>query len=120
MFFVLVVAIGVGYDFLYAGRIYPGVSVAGVELSGLPPQQAANLLAQRITYSETGKIVFKDKDKLWVATPLQVGLFLDAQKSAMQAYQFGRQGDPLTRWFDQLHAWYSGSNLPPQLGHFLL
>jgi vancomycin resistance protein YoaR len=115
LFFILVVAIGVGYDFLYAGRIYPGVSVAGVELSGLPPQQAANLLAQRLTYPETGKIVFKDKDKLWVATPLQVGLFLDAQKSATLAYEFGRQGDPLTRWFDQLRAWYAGSNLSPQL-----
>jgi vancomycin resistance protein YoaR len=115
LFFLLVVAFGVGYDFWYAGRIYPGVSVAGVELSGLPPQQAANLLAQRLTYSETGKIVFKDKDKLWVATPLQVGLFLDAQNSAMQAYRYGRQGDPLTRWFSQLHAWYAGSNMPPQL-----
>jgi vancomycin resistance protein YoaR len=115
LFVLLVVALGVGYDFWYAGRIYPGVSVAGVDLSGLPPQQAANLLAQRLTYPETGKIVFKDKDKLWVATPLQVGLFLDAQNSAMQAYRYGRQGDPLTRWFSQLRAWYAGSNLPPQL-----
>jgi vancomycin resistance protein YoaR len=115
LFVLLVVALAIGYDFWYGGRIYPGVSVAGVKLSGLPPQQAANLLARRLTYSETGKIVFKDKDKLWVATPLQVGLFLDAQNSAMQAYHYGRQGDPLTRWFSQLHAWYSGQNLAPQL-----
>jgi vancomycin resistance protein YoaR len=115
LFVLLVVALAIGYDFWYAGRIYPGVSVAGVELSGLPPQQAANLLVRRLTYPETGKIVFKDKDKLWVATPLQVGLFLDAQNSAMQAYHYGRQGDPLTRWFSQLRAWYSGQNLAPQL-----
>lgn len=115
LFVLLVVALAVGYDFWYAGRIYPGISVAGVELSGLPEKQAANLLSQRLTYPQTGKIVFKDKDKLWVATPLQVGLFLDAQKSAAQAYQYGRQGDPLTRWFSQLHAWYSGKNLAPQL-----
>ncbi len=115
LFVLLVVALAIGYDFWYAGRIYPGVSVAGVELAGLPPQQAANLLARRLTYPETGKIVFKDKDKLWVATPLQVGLFLDAQNSAMQAYHYGRQGDPLTRWFSQLRAWYSGQNLAPQL-----
>ena len=115
LFVLLVVALAIGYDFWYSGRIYPGVSVAGVELSGLPPQQAANLLARRLSYPETGKIVFKDKDKLWVATPLQVGLFLDAQNSAMQAYHYGRQGDPLTRWFSQLRAWYSGQNLAPQL-----
>jgi vancomycin resistance protein YoaR len=115
LFVLLVVALAAGYDFWYAGRIYPGVSVAGVELSGLPQKQAANLLSQRLTYPQTGKIVFKDEDKLWVATPLQVGLFLDAQKSAAQAYQYGRQGDPLTRWFSQLRAWYSGKNLAPQL-----
>ena len=31
----------IGFQLLYAGRIFPGVSVAGVELSGLSPTDAA-------------------------------------------------------------------------------
>ena len=34
---VLLIVWTLGYQLLYAGRIFPGVSVAGVDLSGLYP-----------------------------------------------------------------------------------
>ena len=41
LFLVLIIGWTLGYQLLYAGRIFPGVSVAGVDLSGLRPSDAA-------------------------------------------------------------------------------
>ena len=48
-----------GYQLLYAGRIFPGVSVAGVDVSGLSPDDAALKLNQTLSYPITGKVVFR-------------------------------------------------------------
>ncbi|HEX7976138.1 MAG TPA: peptidoglycan binding domain-containing protein, partial [Anaerolineales bacterium] len=115
LFFVLFLGVVVGFDMVYAGKIFPGVSVAGNDLSGLPPADAAALLAQHINYPQNGKIVFRDGDKVWIAKPVEVGLFFDPENSALAAYRFGRQGDPVTRLIDQFSAWYFGTNLSPLL-----
>jgi len=81
-----------GYQAMYRGRILPGVMVAGVDLGGLPPDEAARRLEQRLIYLERGRIVFRDGDRLWQATPAELGLRLEAQTSARQAYQIGREG----------------------------
>jgi hypothetical protein len=37
LFFALILTWVLGYQLLYAGRIFPGVSVSGVDLSGMRP-----------------------------------------------------------------------------------
>jgi vancomycin resistance protein YoaR len=115
LFILLLGAVVVGYDSYYAGRIFPGISVAGVDVSGLQPEEAASLLTRHVTYPETGRMVFQEGDKVWVASPVDLGLFFDPQTSAMAAYQLGRSGNPLARLVDQFKAWYLGEALPPVL-----
>ncbi|HEX9028014.1 MAG TPA: peptidoglycan binding domain-containing protein, partial [Anaerolineales bacterium] len=115
LFVILFIGVVVGFDMMYAGKIFPGVSVAGNDLSGLPPADAAALLAQHINYPQNGKIVFRDGAKVWVAKPAELGLVFDPENSALAAYRLGRQGDPVTRLIDQLAAWYFGTNLSPVL-----
>jgi len=81
-----------GYQLIYAGRIFPGVSVAGVELSGLMPDAAALKLSQTLTYPINGKVVLRDGDKAWTASPAQLGMVFDASSSAQAAYRIGRSG----------------------------
>jgi vancomycin resistance protein YoaR len=107
-------AIIVGFDSVYAGQIYPGISVAGLDLSRMAPDEAATRLAEHIRYAESGKIVFRDGEKVWIARPADVGLFLDPENSAMAAYNRGRQGNPVYRVLSQFEAWYFGVDLPPQ------
>lgn len=97
----------------YGGRIFSGVSIAGVDVSGLTPDQAAGRLAQQINFPEAGKIVFKDGAKVWIARPGELGFILDAETSAQAAYLLGRQGNPLAQMVSRLDAWYTGSDLPP-------
>lgn len=103
------------FSLYYAGRIYPGVSVAGNDLSGLQVDQAARLLSQQVVYPLSGRIVFQDGNSNWTAAPHELGLVFDAQSSAQAAYETGRKGGPLARLFSQIRAWRSGVNLAPQI-----
>jgi vancomycin resistance protein YoaR len=114
LFLTLLVAVVIGYDIYHAGQIYPGVTVAGVDLSGLSQNEAADLLSFRLQYPEQGRITFQG-DQVWPAKPAELGLYLDPQTSAAAAYSVGRQGDPFTRLGDQFWAWYKGVDLPPLL-----
>ena len=67
-----------GYQLLYAGRIFPGVTVAGVDLSGLSPSEAAFKLNQTLSFPVSGKIVFRDGGNAWVASPVDLGMVFDA------------------------------------------
>ena len=78
------------YQYSFNGRIYPGVSIGGVDLSGLSPQKAADLLRSEIDYSFDGAIAFRDEDTVWIATPAELGFVLDANNSAQAAYGVGR------------------------------
>ena len=81
-----------GFQLLYAGRIFPGVSVAGVDLSGLTPSDAAVKLNQALSYPILGKVLFKDGEKAWIATPAELGMVFDPSSSALTAYHLGRSG----------------------------
>ena len=115
LFIILLLGALIAFDMNYSGAIYPGISVAGIDLSGMEPAKAASILAQRLDYPTRGQIVFKEGENLWVAKPHEVGLFLDAQSSALAAYQTGRNGDAFARLANQFQAWYGGVELSPML-----
>jgi vancomycin resistance protein YoaR len=98
---------------IYAGRIFPGVSVAGVDLSGLSPSEAALRLSQSLSYPYMGKIVLRDGGKVWVVAPAQMGMAFDASSSAQAAYQLGRSGGVFASLDGQLRARSSGAEVPP-------
>jgi vancomycin resistance protein YoaR len=101
------------YGYKYEGRIFPGVAVAGIDLSGMTTQQATALLAQRLDYPQRGKIVFQEGINLWTAKPADLGLFLDTQTTALAAYNLGRAGSRSERIADLWRAWSSGVNVAP-------
>lgn len=63
LFLTVILVWTLGYQLLYAGRIFPGVAVAGVDLSGLTPAEAAVKLNQTLSYPVSGKILFRDGEK---------------------------------------------------------
>jgi len=113
LFFVLLAALPAFYGMAHAGKIFPGVTVAGVDLSGLAPADAASLLVERMDYPYRGKIVFQDGAQVWVATPNQLGLFLDAQTSALAAYNVGRSGSVAEQAAARWNAWADGVEIAP-------
>ncbi|MBE3068179.1 MAG: hypothetical protein IMZ73_12270, partial [Chloroflexi bacterium] len=113
LFLLVIGLITGGYQLLYAGRVFPGITLAGVDLTNLTPEEATTTLSQRLTYPTSGQVVFRDGDRLWVATPVELGMVLDAGTSIQHAYNVGRQGGLLTDLAGQLNAWQGGLALKP-------
>lgn len=114
IFALLMGATVIGYDLYYADRIYPGVWVAEIDLSSLEPAEAAALLAGHFDYPARGRILLRDEEQFWLASPSQLGFQLDLVSTAVIAYNVGRQGNPVSRIWGQFEAWYFGKSLTPQ------
>ena len=113
LFFAITITWTLGYQLIYAGRIFPGVSVGGVDLSGLSPNDAALKLSQTLSYPNNGKVLFRDADKLWVASPAELGMVFDPSASSLAAYDFGRSGGLFGALAGQVTAGGLGSDVAP-------
>jgi len=115
LFLAITITWTVGYQLLYAGRIFPGVSVAGVDISGLSPNDAALKLSQTLSFPITGKILFRAADKVWVASPAELGMVFDPSASALAAYEFGRSDGLFGALAGQIRAGGLGADVSPVL-----
>ncbi len=102
-----------GFQLLFAGRIFPGITMAGVDLSSMTPQQATQVLQERLIYPSNGQIILRYGDKVWVVKPVELGLTFDTTASVEKAYRLGRQGGPIFSLAGQLNAWQGGVILSP-------
>ncbi|MGD0173036.1 MAG: VanW family protein [Anaerolineales bacterium] len=103
------------YESANSGRIYPGVTVFGMNLSGLSAVDAAQQMDAGFDYPRDGRIVFTYGDKKWVATPGDLGLGLDLLATTNDAYSVGRSKDMLGNAGDQLESRFSGVAVAPVL-----
>jgi len=113
LFLIVITAWTLGFQLVYAGRIFPGVSVAGVDLSGLTRDEAAVKLQQTLSYPISGKVLFKDGEKAWVATPAELGMVFDPSSSAVAAYSVGRSDGLFGSLTGQIRAGGPGFQIPP-------
>lgn len=113
LFFAIVLVWTLGYQLAYAGRIFPGVSVAGVDLSGLSPNEAALKLSQTLSYPNTGKVLFRDGERIWLAAPSELGMVFDPTASANAAYEHGREGGLFAALSGQISARGLGADVAP-------
>lgn len=109
----LVALLPIGYALYYQSQVFPGVSIGGVDLSGKTVEEASALLAQRLQYSNQGKIYFQDGKTLYNATPRQLGYYIDVESSVKEAFALGHSGGLTDRFEAMFQAWYGGIALPP-------
>ncbi len=106
------IALGV-IEILYGNMVYPGVTVHGIDLSGLTRSEALDKLSREFAYPQTPSFTFRYQGKAWTATPAQLGLTFSAQDTADRAFAYGRSGNLLYDLQDQFWAWYEGTELAP-------
>jgi vancomycin resistance protein YoaR len=114
-FVILTILAWLGFQITYSGRIFPGLSVAGVDVSGLSPEAAAAKLTQAFNFPQTGRIFLQDGENGWKTTPAELGLFLDPQASVKQAYLAGRRGNLVENFSEQMSNLNSPIGLAPIL-----
>jgi len=112
---ILVLAIGLtSFAVIYRGRIFPGLSVAGVDLSGQTPTGAAEKLAEAFAYPEEGTITLQYDSLSWEATPAELGLYFSPNYNAEIAFQTGRSGGIFSRFAAQVQLVRHGINRAPR------
>jgi vancomycin resistance protein YoaR len=86
-----------------------------VDVSGLSPNDAALKLSQTLSFPITGKILFRAGDKVWVASPAELGMVFDPSASALAAYNYGRSGGLFGALAGQVGAGGLGADVSPVL-----
>ncbi len=99
----------------YTGRIYPGISVYGVELGGLTVDEAAAALSTEFPDPTTLPLTLRDGERTWSRSWADVGIRLDPTATVHIAYQVGRQGTTVQQYTAQLRALLTGRSLSPVL-----
>ncbi len=92
------------YERDYADKIYPGISVAGVDLSGLTLGQAVVNLNANLTYGRFGQLYFSNGQDNWVYTPEDLGFSYNPVEVANEAFAIGRDKGTLVNLGEQLKA----------------
>lgn len=113
--FVMTSAVYAGFELLYLGRVYPGISVQGVKVGGLTTMQAAQELATLVSYPQQGQILIYYEGQNWAFKPQEIGLFYDPAATARSAYQTARQGNWLQRLGDKAGTLLYGKSIAPVL-----
>lgn len=107
----------VSYQSRHNGRIFTGISVLGVDLSGMEMAQAEAALTQNFSYTSSEQIVFVEPEtqQQYSKTPAELGLTFDVSQTVQAAYDLGRTGGPLKQAREMFSSWYYGRTLPPVL-----
>jgi vancomycin resistance protein YoaR len=112
-------AIGVGalyaYDQQYVGRILPGVSIDGLDLSGLDPPTAAAAIEQAYGHLAEGSVTFRAAGKQTTVTYEEIGRGPDVEAMVAEALGVGREGNPAQRIVADAQTALRGVSLTPKV-----
>lgn len=112
----LVIAVISGiYRKNYADRIYPGVSVGGVDLSGLTMGQAVVELNSKLTYGKLGQLQLSNGENEWAYRPEDLGFSFNPIEAANQAFAIGHSKKGLANLSEQFRAISSGVEITPAI-----
>ncbi len=101
------------YQNAFIGRIYPGVKVLGLDLSGLSPSEAELLLEKEFSGYRGYDLFLVFGDKRWELSAGEAGAVVDAKATSLSAYMVGREGNLLERLKVQTLALVRGVDLRP-------
>ncbi len=112
------VAVGgvVWYQYQHAGLIHQGVSVRGIDLSGMTQGQAQTVLEAAFDPYPMAPVTVRYGDQTWILTAKDLGVNFDARSAAEAAFQVGRRpivGPDVLHQIAQLQA-----NLQDQLAAY--
>jgi vancomycin resistance protein YoaR len=109
----ILAAVILKYERDYTDKIHPGVSVAGVDLSGMTLGQAVVNLNANLTYERFGQLHFSNGQDNWVYTPEDLGFSYNPVEVANEAFAIGRGKDTLVNLGEQLKARNEGIDITP-------
>ncbi len=101
------------FEFGYSyGRIHSGVSVSGIAVGRMTPEQAASELQTALPAKTREPVTVVYQDEKWEVTAEEIELTFDYEALSTQAMAVGRDGGVLRVVSDRVGAWASGVEVP--------
>ncbi len=113
IFGTLLIVLLFAYEVVNANRVYPGVYVHDLDLSGLTLDEASDLLSEKLNYTYEGNLSITYQDQVWEARPIDLGYLIDSVFSAQKAYEAGRGLWLPAGIVEKGRAWFTGLQLAP-------
>lgn len=101
------------YTQSFSGKIYRGVTVNDVIMGGLTAEEAAEKLEKSIRYPFETEFTFTYGDRVWRASPQDLGFRLQTEEMAKKAMEVGRSGGLFQNISDCIKALLQGWDLDP-------
>jgi vancomycin resistance protein YoaR len=104
-----------GYGQQYQGRVLPGVRAAGVDLSGLDPATATDLLERSLAGYGEGHVVVDAGVTSFAVSYADFGRRVDAATMVADAMTVGRGGSPVDQAVAEIRTVVRGIDLPVRI-----
>jgi vancomycin resistance protein YoaR len=101
-----------GFRYTYDDAIYPGVSVAGIELGGMTRAEAREALEAKAREIEGQRAYFDALGRHWAPTLSELGVHVDIEGSLDQAFAIGREEEGRARVTSVLESLRTTTSLP--------
>ena len=101
------------YEIHYRDRVFPGVRLQGMDLSGMSPEEVFDIAQVKAEYFRLPAITLHAADQRFTLRPADLGIALDPAATAQSVLSAGRQGDLLTQIRQRAEMWWSGLDLSP-------
>ena len=99
-----------------SGKIYNGVSVAGVDVGGKPAAEAEALIQERLG-ENLDQIRLSGPQEEFVLGASQLGISYDVPATVDRAYGVGRGGNVFERLTSRLQAAYGSAEVSPEVAY---
>jgi vancomycin resistance protein YoaR len=114
-FFLLGIAGFAAYGARYSDRVYPGTTIAGVDVSGMTREEVASALQARfLDFAET-PITLTAGEKTFAVSVSDLGIRLDEEATADMVFTYGRTGSLWDRSLEWSRGLLHGNDLQPAL-----
>ena len=117
LFVSLLLSVAIGalalFELRYRDRIYPGVRVDPVDLSGMTRAEARAVLTKLFNQASPWWPTLTYGEKVWMPSRGDLGISVDVERSVQLAYAVGRARDPIQALGEQLDAYRYGRSIQP-------
>ncbi len=97
---------------LYRGKVHAGVTVSGVQLGGLTPEDAKAALDLRVEEAQKNRITLTSGDKKWTVAPEDVGTKVDTAATVGAAMDASRKGNFIVDRFRGFAMYFKDKEIP--------
>ena len=103
----------VRFEWTYRDKIYPGVQIMGVDLSGMTREEARLALEQAVMVYLPPPVALRYGDQLWPLDSKALGVRVETDESLNRAFALGRNGSMTENLAAQWRAFWQGAALDP-------